>query len=498
MFLGIDLGSSSIKLTLFNADEGKALASVAYPQQEMPILAPKPGFAEQDPEMWWKHFLKAFDRLRNEQGIDAKAIKAIGISYQMHGLVLVDENQKVLRPAIIWCDSRAVEIGNKAFEALGPDYCLCHMLNSPGNFTASKLAWVKENEPELFNKIHKIMLPGDYLTMRLSKKITTTESGLSEGVFWDFEDQEINDNLMKHYGISTDLIPDTVAGIGAEVNIDPEMALELGMNQDIKVTYRAGDQPNNAFSLNVLNTGEVAATAGTSGVIYAVTDQNVYDQKSRINTFLHVNNSEQKSRNGILICINGTGIMYSWLKKLLNTGDSNIDYNEMNDMAEQVEIGSEGVMVFPFGNGAERVLENQIVGAHLMNMDFNRHEPRHIIRAGLEGIVYAMNIGFEMLADMKVPSETIRVGKSNLFLSKTFRQIFANVTATTLELYDTDGAVGAARGAALGNGFYKTEEEAFQSLKRLEVIEPQPKEVEKYRELYSQWKNKLNSLYDHE
>lgn len=490
MYLGIDLGSSSIKLTLLNGDKGP-VATVTYPEQEMTIDAPQPGWAEQNPNTWWANFQTALKMLDNKTG-QISDIKAIGISYQMHGLVLVDENQNVLRPSIIWCDSRAVEIGKKAYEALGSEYCLSHMLNSPGNFTASKLAWVKENEPETFAKVYKFMLPGDFLTMKLSGEITTTKTGLSEGVFWDFEEEDINKKLLDYYGISEDMVPETVPAIGADVSINPETAYELGLSKEIKITYRAGDQPNNAFSLNVLEPGEVAATAGTSGVIYAVSDKNVYDKKSRINTFLHVNNDEQKSRNGILIINNGTGILYSWLKKILNTGGEYLDYELMNDLASQAKPGADGIHFFPFGNGAERVLENKRVGAQLLNIDFNQHTTKHIVRAGLEGIVYALNIGFELLSDMDVPAKTIRVGHANLFLSETFRQIFTNVTAAKLEVYDTDGSAGAARGAALGSGFYDSPEKAFENLTLINTIEPDPKLTEHYKQLYQQWKERLD------
>ncbi len=494
MYLGIDLGSSSIKLSVLDKSKGKVIASVTYPESEMAINAPEPGWAEQDPEAWWNNFLTAFTLLSKKPKVDPKQIQAIGISYQMHGLVLVDEQQNVLRSSIIWCDSRAVNIGNEAYKKLTPQYCQDHLLNSPGNFTASKLAWVKENQPEIYEKAHKFMLPGDYIAMRLSKQITTTETGLSEGVFWDFEEKKVNQNLLDYYGFSNDLIADTVPAIGANIQVSKEVAEELGLNPDAKITYRAGDQPNNAFSLNVLNPGEVAATAGTSGVIYAVTDKNVSDKKSRINTFLHVNNDKKQSRNGILIINNGTGILYSWLKKILNTKKANLDYDLMNELADQAAPGANGIHFFPFGNGAERVLENRILGAHLLNIDFNQHATKHIVRAGLEGIVYALNIGFELLSDMDVPAKTIRVGHANLFLSETFRNIFTNVTGATLELYDTDGAAGAARGAALGAGHFTNAKEAFDSLERIDIIEPNPELVKQYKELYIAWKDKLDDF----
>ncbi|MBO6523208.1 MAG: carbohydrate kinase [Balneolaceae bacterium] len=491
MFLGIDLGSSSIKLSLLDAAEGRVIASLGYPKEELAINAPHQGWAEQEPEMWWRNFLEAYSILVKEHSIDTRKIQAIGISYQMHGLVLVDKNFEVLRASIIWCDSRAVEVGNKAFESLGSEYCLPHLLNSPGNFTASKLAWVKQNEPEVYAKGFKFMLPGDYIAMRLTGTPTTTEAGLSEGVFWDFKNREVSKELLSEYEISEDLIPEIVPAIGSDLKIQKSIANKLGLSEGVAITYRGGDQPNNAFSLNVLNPGETASTAGTSGVIYAVTDKNAYDQKSRINTFLHVNDTVETPRNGVLICINGTGILYNWLRRILNTGNGNIDYIQMNEMVGSIAPGSDGLTCLPFGNGSERIFENRIVGSHLLNMDFNRHQTSHILRASVEGIVYALNLGFEMLKDLGIPQKRIRAGHANLFLSQTFREIFVNVTGLPLELYNTDGAAGAARGAALGSGFYSSPEEAFSNLEQIAVIEPDSKLVETYKELFEAWKQEI-------
>ena len=491
MFLGVDLGSSSIKLSLFDGKLGKVVDSISYPEDELAINAPQQGWAEQDPELWWSNFLKAYAMLITRSKVNTKNILAIGISYQMHGLVIVDQDLNVLRPSIIWCDSRAVEVGNKAFDSLGKDYCLPHLLNSPGNFTASKLAWVKQNEPEIFEKIYKFMLPGDYIAMRLSGEPTTTETGLSEGIFWDFKKRAVSKELLNEFGFSEDVIPTIVQAIGADVKVQPNIAEQLGLSENVRISYRGGDQPNNAFSLNVLNPGETASTAGTSGVIYAVTDKNAFDKKSRINTFLHVNDTVDKPRNGILICINGTGILYSWLRRILNTGNGNVNYIHMNDMVDSVKPGSEGLTCLPFGNGAERIFENRIVGSHLLNMDFNRHQTSHLLRSSVEGIVYALNLGFEMLSDLGVTQKKIRAGHSNLFLSKSFREVFVNVTGLPLELYDTDGAAGAARGAALGINFFESSEEAFSSLEKITEIDPDKNLVATYKDLFQEWQQNI-------
>jgi xylulokinase len=492
MFLGIDLGSSSIKLSLYDPLKGHTVGSISHPKIEMGITSPKSGWAEQNPEDWWEKFLEAYEILIKQKTIDTKLILGIGISYQMHGLVVVDKTKKLLRPSIIWCDSRAVDLGERAFRSIGQNHCLTHLLNSPGNFTASKLAWVKNNEPEIFDQIHKIMLPGDYFVMKLTGEITTTKSGLSEGVFWDYENECISEEVLNVYDISKELIPEIVPSIGSALKVQKELATKLGLNEDVKITYRAGDQPNNAFSLNVLNEGEIAATAGTSGVIYAVSNKKTYDIKSRINTFVHVNDAQNKPSNGVLICVNGTGILYSWLKKLLNTKNLNIDYAEMNEMVKSVPVGAEGLLCLPFGNGSERIFENKLIGSHLLNLDFNQHETGHILRAAVEGIIYALNLGFEMLSDLNINRNTIRAGNANLFLSDIFKTIFANVTDTPLEIFNTDGATGAARGAALGFGIFETMKEAFDDLQLLEVIEPNSELSSIYKESFEGWKETIS------
>lgn len=488
--LGFDVGSSSVKATVIDAETGLPVGSATSPQQEMPIRSDKPGWAEQDPEMWWTHVKNAVRAIKSRYNLDMGEIGAIGISYQMHGLVLVDKNLSVLRPSIIWCDSRAVGIGDQAFEALGAGYCLGHCLNSPGNFTASKLKWVKENEPSLYNRIHKMMLPGDYIAMRMTGLVQTTVSGLSEGIMWDFRENKISKKLLDYYGIDSNFIPDVVPTFSAHGELSKEAASELGLAPGTKISYRAGDQPNNAFSLNVLEPGEVAATAGTSGVIYGIGDKAFYDEKSRVNTFVHVNHDAGRERYGVLLCLNGTGILNSWMKR--NMASANVSYDDMNRIASEAPIGADGLLALPFGNGAERILENKDIGAHIGGLNFNRHNQSHVLRAGQEGIVYALNYGFAIMKKMNLQIERIKAGKANMFLSPLFREAFATVTGAAVELYNTDGSQGAARGAGVGAGIYPSLKEAFRGLKTLEVIEPDVRKAERYAEAYQKWLAYLN------
>lgn len=488
--LGFDVGSSSVKASLVNADTGKCVATAFYPEKEAPIMAVKAGWAEQDPQMWWDNAKLSLKKIMADAQVKGEDIKAIGISYQMHGLVCVDKNLQALRPSIIWCDSRAVPYGEKAFRDLGAEHCLGHLLNSPGNFTAAKLAWVKENEPDIYEKIYKVMLPGDYIAMRLSGVANTTVSGLSEGMLWDFKNNRVADFLTKYYGFDESIISDIVPTFSIQSEVSAEAAAETGLEAGTPITYRAGDQPNNALSLNVFNPGEIASTAGTSGVVYGVLGNVNYDKKSRVNTFAHVNHTEEQTRLGVLLCINGTGILNAWVHRNITP---EVGYAEMNDLAATVPIGSEGVTVIPFGNGAERVLENKEIGCSFNGVNFNKHSRAHLVRAAQEGIVFSFCYGMEIMQQMGMDIHKIHAGKANMFLSPLFRDTLAGVSGATIELYDTDGSVGAAKGAGIGAGIYKDNNEAFASLDKLQVIEPDEAHRAEYLAAYARWKDILKN-----
>jgi len=491
--LGIDIGSSFIKVSVYDAASGQCIAHVSMPETEMPITALKPAWAEQSPEMWWDNTKQAVIKAIRQCPQQALDIGAIGITYQMHGLVCLDRQGIPLRPAIIWCDSRAVDTGKTLEARLGEAYCRTHLLNSPGNFTASKLCWVKENEPEIFDKIHRVMLPGDYIGYRLSGEMNTTLSGLSEGIFWDFPNHRVSEEILAVSGISQDLLCPIVPAFGDQGRLLASVAAELGLKPGIPITYRAGDQPNNALSLNVMNPGEVAATAGTSGVVYGVTDRMTTDPLYRVNPFAHVNHTEKATRLGILLCINGTGILNSWLQKNIGGGKS---YDQMNEEARLVPPGSEGLTIIPFGNGAERMLQNRETGSRMIGLNFNRHTQAHLFRASQEAVAFAFHYGMEAMKDTGITPTVIRAAHTNMFLSPVFRQILADVSGVSIDLYETDGSVGAAMGAATGAGFYSGTEEAGSKIKKIKQIEPSA-ERSSTLEAYDAWKSHLDNILNY-
>lgn len=491
--LGFDVGSSSVKASIVEIDSGAVVASATSPDTELTIDAPKSGWAEQHPDLWWEHMRRAVGLLRERHAAAVDSVAAVGISYQMHGLVIIDKSGAVLRPSIIWCDSRAVPLGDRAFSEIGEERCLRRLLNSPGNFTAAKLAWVKENEPEIYRRVWKMMLPGDYLAYRMTGDLITTPSGLSEGVLWDSEDEAPAGFVLDHFGFDHNVLPDLAPNFAVHGRVSESAASELGIPAGAAVSYRSGDQPNNALSLNVLEPGEMAANAGTSGVVYAVVDRPAYDPRSRVNTFVHVNHSPPNRRYGVLLCLNGTGICNRWLKQ--NTVDGpqgTVSYDQINEMASTVPIGSDGVVVLPFGNGAERTLENRDIGASIHGLNFNVHSRAHLLRAGQEGVVFALAHGVQIMREMGLEVRTVKAGRTNMFQSDLFRTAFATTTRTTVELYDTDGSAGAARGAGIGAGVYATPAEAFGGMIALQTIDPDLKAQDRYDLALEQWKTVLD------
>ena len=487
--IGYDVGSSSIKASLYDTSSGKALAQSTSPQTEMRIDSPHPGWAEQDPEGWWANVKAATSELFSKARVDKKDVKAIGISYQMHGLVVVDEGLHVLRPSIIWCDSRAVGIGESAFREIGEEKCLKALLNSPGNFTASKLKWVIENEPAVFKRVYKFMLPGDFIAMKLSGEITTSATGLSEGILWNFADDRPADFVMEHFGFDSNLVPRIVDSFGVQCTVSKKAAAEIGLQEGTPVTYRAGDQPNNAFSLNVLEPGEIASTAGTSGVVYGVSEKVLFDNRSRVNTFAHVNHKKDRKRLGILLCINGTGISYGWIRRMLFDGP--VAYEQLNAIADQSEIGSRGLTFLPFGNGAERMLSNMNPFSQFSGIDFNTHTRGNILRSVLEGVAFSFYYGIKILGELGVEPRIIRAGMANMYLNKTFRTAVATLSGAEIQLYNTDGSLGAARAAAYGAGGYSNLNEAFKELKCIETVQPDRLNYDGYRSAYENWEKQL-------
>jgi len=489
--LGIDIGTSFIKVSLVEASTQQCIVTVSYPDTENAIISHQNGWAEQSPLMWWEQVQAGIVKLHQAAKLarpsyNANDISAIGIAYQMHGLVLVDKNKKVLRDSIIWCDSRAVPYGEKAFDTIGHEKCLLHLLNSPGNFTAAKLAWVKENEPAVYSQIHTIMLPGDFIAMMLTGEITTSIAALSEGIFWDFKNNKISKEVLDYFGFDASIFPAVQEVFSKHGELSSTVANGLGLKAGIPVTYKAGDQPNNALSLNVVQPGEVAATAGTSGVIYGVGNTLSYDMQSRVNSFAHVNHTSAENRIGMLLCINGTGILNSWVKKYIG---ANTNYNTMNEMAATIATGSDGLSILPFGNGAERIFNNKIIGAQMLGIDLNKHTAAHIYKAAQEGIAFAFRYGLDIMRENKLEPSVIKAGQANLFLSPVFTHAFVNATGVPVALYNVEGSVGAALGAGIGAGIYKELKDAFAGTKSIQRIEPT--ETKLYNALYENWKDKL-------
>ena len=470
LLIGYDIGSSSIKAAIFDASKNHTVGVTNYPESEMDMISRRSGWAEQQPEIWWQDLIYATRKLLSESGVNGKDIRGIGLSYQMHGLVLVDKDKHVLRPSIIWCDSRGVEIGKQALDGMGEDFCFENLLNAPGNFTASKLKWVKDNEPEIYQKTDKFMLPGDYIAMKLTEECCTTSTGLSEGIFWDFQQTDVSKEVLDYYDFDASLVPNQVPILGEQGVLSKMAAAMLGLQPGTPVTFRAGDQPCNALALNVLKPNEIAATSGTSGVVYGVVDRPIYDRKSRVNSFAHVNYEANHDRIGVLLCLNGAGIQYSWMKHQVSRGDRN--YTDMERMVSTVPIGSDGLCILPFGNGAERMLENRNVNSHIFNIEFTRHNRAHLYRAALEGVAFSFVRGINIMKELGLNVDVLRVGNDNMFQSEVFASTIATMLDCHIEMVDSTGAIGAARAAGVGTGAFHSLEEAMMGVTTTKIYEP--------------------------
>jgi xylulokinase len=378
-----------------------------------------------------------------------------------------------------------VETGERAFAGIGADRCLGHCLNSPGNFTAAKLKWVADHEPAHYARATHAMLPGDYIAFRLSGKAATTVTGLSEGVLWDFREHGLAGVVLNEMKLDRGKLPERVPTVGAQGRVTERAARETGLAPGTLIGYRAGDQPNNALSLNVLEPGEVAATGGTSGVVYGVTDRMTYDPDQRVNSFAHVNHSKGDPRIGILLCINGTGIAHRWIRRQV-CGEG-ATYADLETLAKRVPVGSDGLIFLPFGNGPERVLKNRDVGAQLLHLDFNRHTRAHVVRAGIEGVAFSFVYGMKIMEDLGVDLTTIRVGNDNMFQSRTFAQTIATLTGATIEVYDTTGAVGAALAAGVASGDQGGLAEAVGHQHVLRTVHPERQLTPDLMESYLVW-----------
>ena len=491
LLCGVDVGTSSIKVSVVDAANQQLIYSTSYPELENEISAPEPGFAEQDPEHWWTCVKQAILKANSSKTYHAKDIVSIGISYQMHGLVVIDKEYQVLRPSIIWCDSRSIEIGSRAYAGIGKSYCENNLLNSPGNFTASKLAWVKIHQPEIYDKIHLAMLPGDFIAGRFTNDFTTTNSALSEGIFWDFKANDLSSPLMDYFGFNPSIIPEVQPVFSNHGVIEANVAKELGLNNQVQVTYKAGDQPNNAFSLGVLEPGEIATTAGTSGVVYGVSDSLTFDQMNRVNSFAHVTHTKDKTRVGVLMCINGTGILNRWVRQNIA---SDLSYNQMNNLAIQSPIGSRGLVCLPFGNGAERIFQNRNIGASFNNLDFNQHSKADLIRAAQEGIAFSMAYGIEMLNATGIYANKLKAGYANMYLSDVFTSSLVNASNVAVDLLESDGSFGAALGSGFGLGYYHSAKEAISKIKRISTCEPNVELLSKTLDAYSNWKESITKM----
>jgi xylulokinase len=492
--IGYDIGSSFVKGVLWDEERGEVAAHVTVPDREMPIRAEKADWAEQDPEMWWEAVKAATQRLIDMVPGAGGRVRGIGVSYQMHGLVLLDRDGKVLRPSIIWCDSRATGMGKELEKAVGEEAVRRQLLNSPGNFTVSKLAWVIRNEPETASRIRWVMLPGDWIAYQLTGMVSTTVCGLSEGMLWNFKDHVPHVKALEAAGADPEWIPPVAPNPGDQGVVGSAVGAEMGFAPGARVLFRGGDQPMNAYGLGVDGPGMWAASAGTSGVLYRVDPVREAEPTGMANRFAHIGHSAENPAIGTLLCLNGAGIAYAWLRRVMFAGQ---EYAAINEHVAAVPAGADGVMFHPFGNGAERMLDNRQPGAGWSGIHFNRHGQGHLARAVMEGIVFAFVHGMRHV-DPSLPAlPVIRAPHAGLFRSELFASMLSTLAGADVQLHAGDGATGAAQGAsvALGASAIKALDSnaARDEPGVLKTHSPDPSIHDALESAYSRWKDALPS-----
>ena len=477
--LGFDVGSSSVKASLVNADSGKCVATAFFPEKEAPIMAVKAGWAEQDPQMWWDNAKLSLKKIMVEAGATAEEIKAIGISYQMHGLVCVDKNLKALRPSIIWCDSRAVPYGEKAFKDLGADQCLSHLLNSPGNFTAAKLAWVKENEPENFKKIKKIMLPKDYLAYKLSGTFCTDYSDASGMLLLDVKNRKWSKEMCDICGITEDMLPKLFDSFEKVGELKHDLAAELGLRDGVVIAAGAGDNAAAAVGTGTVGNNKCNISLGTSGTIFMSSDSFAVDSNNALHSFDHADGHFH-----LMGCmLSAASCNKWWMDEILKTKDYADEQKGID------KLGENHVFFLPYLMGERSPWNNPNARATFtgITMDTTRED---MTQAVLEGVAFATRDMYEVAKSIGVaPKRTMICGGGAK--SPLWRRMIANILNVEVDVPSCEEGpgMGGAMLAMVACGAYKSVEEAAAAIVKVDKTEkPDPELVAKYEARYQQFK----------
>jgi len=487
VLLGIDIGTSGSRALLLD-EAGRTQSASA---DHKAFRSPQSGWAEQDPDDWWRACQLAVRRVCEASGTQASAIQAIGLSGQMHGAVLVDAAGTVLRPAIIWCDQRT-DAECRWLERTVSESLLLELTSNPAltNFTLTKLLWIRAHEPEIWSRVRHVLLPKDYIRWRLSGEHAIDAADASGTLMLDVAWRRWSTDLLDRVGIEVDVLPQVFESPEICARVSPDGAAAIGVPAGTPIVAGAGDQAAGAVGMGITRPGAVSATIGTSGVVFAATDRPITDPKGRLHTFCHA----VPGRWHVMGVTQAAGLSLRWLRDLVGASGG-VTYDDLTAEAALVPPGAEGVLWAPYLMGERTPHCDPAIRAALVGLAAN-HSRGHVVRAVLEGVAFSLRDTFTIFSELGVPVDRIVVGGGGA-RSALWRAIQASVYGRAVETIAADegAALGAALLAGVGAGVWKTVDEAVDAtVRRGTTTSPDAESVAVMNERYAHYRRVYPAL----
>ncbi|MFL6335582.1 MAG: xylulokinase [Pyrinomonadaceae bacterium] len=454
--LGIDVGTGGSRALVVD-ESGRVVASATVEHE--PFASPRTGWAEQDARDWWRASEAAVREVLQADGVSAEEIACVGLTGQMHGAVLLDERDEPLRPSIIWCDVRTHEQCRALTEQVGAER-LIQLVSNPAleGFTLPKMLWVREREPEVWGRVRSVLLPKDYVRLRLTGEKATDVADASGTLLFDVTHRKWSDEMLELAGLDRSLLPRAFESSEITGRVSAEGAKATGLLEGTPVVAGAGDQAAGAVGMGIVRPGAVSATIGTSGVVFAATDRPALDPKGRVHTFCHA----VPERWHVLGVSQGAGLSLRWFRDQFGAGadDGRDPYERLGEEADTVPPGADGVLWAPYLMGERTPHLDPHARAALVGLNAS-HRRAHVVRAILEGVAFSLRDTFTIFEEMGVPVESIRLGGGGA-RSRVWRQIQADVYGREVELVEADegAAYGAALLAGVGGGAWTSVDDA--------------------------------------
>ena len=482
--LGIDVGTGGTRAVL--VDRAGAIAASAT-CEHVPFASPHTGWAEQDPHDWWKAAGSAIQQVLSR--VESPTIACVGLAGQMHGAVLLDENDQILRPALIWCDQRTQAQCDWLNSKLG-ERRIIELTCNPAltNFTLTKLLWVRDNEPGIWKHFRRVLLPKDYVRFRLTGEHAMDVAEASGTLMLDVAQRSWSQEMMSAAGLPMSCVPKLFESPEICARISRAGAAHSGLKPGTPVVAGAGDQAGGAVGMGIVRAGVVSATIGTSGVVFAATDTPAMDVNGRVHTFCHA----VPGRWHVMGVTQAAGLSFRWIRDLLRNDSAELSYDRLTREAAAIPAGSDGVLWAPYLMGERTPYLDPHARATLTGLAAS-HTRGHVVRAILEGVAFSLKDTFSLFAEMQVPIRKVRLGGGGA-RSELWRQIQADVYGYEVEVLTAEegAAYGAALLAAVGAKFWASVEEACDAVVRAQTrVSPEArsagaiqKQYENYRRLY--------------